>query len=300
MKKIGLLDVTLRDGGHRMGFKFSEVHLNYLLTKLNQAQIPFVEVGYRNGFLQAPQALGDAGLCPLAYLKYCRAHLTHAIIAVMVHPPLIGYEDLVELKHAGVQLIRFCIARHQFKQAHDLIIQAKRLNLMISLNFIHVSQYSSKALDEVVTQAASLTPDMIYFADSNGHLTPQAVKAIYTRFISRFDCQFGFHPHDNLGLAQANALAALEVGVHMIDSSLAGMGKGTGNLKTEFWTAYLNAYAQQTYHLESICEAANYLRQQFSAGFLTLTMDEFRRGIEDLSTAELKQLKLKEMHDVTV
>ena len=53
-------------------------------------------------------------------------------------------------------------------------------------------------------------------------------------------------------------------------------------------------------NLESICEAANYLRQQFSAGFLTLTMDEFRRGIEDLSTAELKQPKLKEMHDVTV
>ena len=39
--------------------------------------------------------------------------------------------------------------------------------------------------------------------------------------------------HDNLGLAKKNAIESIKLGVNWIDSTIFGMGRGAGNLKTE-------------------------------------------------------------------
>jgi hypothetical protein len=43
----------------------------------------------------------------------------------------------------------------------------------------------------------------------------------------------GVHGHNNLGLANANALAALEAGATFVDSTLNGLGRSAGNAITE-------------------------------------------------------------------
>lgn len=43
----------------------------------------------------------------------------------------------------------------------------------------------------------------------------------------------GFHGHSNLGLSQANALAAVAAGADEIDCGLLGMARSAGNCATE-------------------------------------------------------------------
>ena len=43
----------------------------------------------------------------------------------------------------------------------------------------------------------------------------------------------GLHAHNNLNLAKKNAIVANRNGVKWIDSTVTGMGRGPGNLKTE-------------------------------------------------------------------
>ena len=43
----------------------------------------------------------------------------------------------------------------------------------------------------------------------------------------------GFPAHDNLGLAVSNSIAAIEMGAKIIDSSLQGLGRSSGNACTE-------------------------------------------------------------------
>ena len=45
--------------------------------------------------------------------------------------------------------------------------------------------------------------------------------------------KLGFHGHNNLELALANTLASIDAGVNIVDSTVMGMGRGAGNLKTE-------------------------------------------------------------------
>lgn len=252
---IQLLDTSLRDGGHRTNFHFKKRELEGVLPLLDHAGIDYIEIGYRNGSLHFIENLGRAGWCHAEYLHFCRSLVKKAKIAVMAHPRNVNQDDLYELKNCGVDLLRLCIAKNELSSALALINMAKNAGLQVSLNFIHISYYNNTELDAVVSLAKKHQPDIIYFADSNGSLMPARVQEIYARYIPHTTIPFGFHAHDNIGLAQANVLTALSCGVQFIDASLAGMGKGTGNLKTEFFTAYLHAIHMKKYDLHDINSA---------------------------------------------
>lgn len=292
MNSIQVLDASLRDGGHRTNFHFSDHELEYILRPLDNSGVEFIEIGYRNGSLHPIDNLGRAGYCDKNYLQFCQSFIKKSTIAVMAHPKNVIESDLIELLACGVGLLRICIAKDGLAEAIPLIKIAKKLHLRCSVNFIHMTYYTEAELDEVVDEVSKYQPDMIYFADSNGSIVPQRIKAIYEKYTNNYSIPFGFHAHDNIGLAQTNVLAALDSGVRLIDASLAGMGKGTGNLKTEFFIAYLHAIDIRKYNLQEALIAANYVREALNIGHEAIEMDEFVRGISDLSTADLKLYNL--------
>ena len=75
--------------------------------------------------------------------------------------------------------------------------------------------------------------DIVYLADSLGSLNPTDVKKIFTIFRKNFEGPLGIHAHDNLGLALKNSISAYKNGANWIDSTILGMGRGPGNVKTE-------------------------------------------------------------------
>ena len=80
----------------------------------------------------------------------------------------------------------------------------------------------------------------VYVVDSAGYLLPdqvreriRALKAIF-RLLN-----IGFHGHNNLSLAMANTLVAIEEGATRIDGSVRCLGAGAGNTQTEVLVAVL-------------------------------------------------------------
>ncbi|BCA96781.1 4-hydroxy-2-oxovalerate aldolase [Legionella antarctica] len=293
MNSIQILDTSLRDGGHRTNFHFSDQELERILVPLDNSGIEYIEIGYRNGSLHPIENLGRAGLCDKNYLLLCQSLIRKSIIAVMAHPNNITKSDLIELKSYGIGLLRLCVAKNCLLETLPILKLAKEISLPVSVNFIHMTYYTDDELDDVVRQVSKHEPDMIYFADSNGSILPQRIKFIYERYARIYSTPFGFHAHDNIGLAQMNVLTAINSGAQVIDASLAGMGKGTGNLKTEFLVAYLHAINIKKYDLATVLTAANFVREALKIGHEAIEMDEFVRGISDLSTADLKLFNLK-------
>lgn len=293
---LKLLDVSLRDGGHRSNFHFSDQQLVTILNCLDSAAIDYIEIGYRNGALHPIKGIGRAGLSDNQYVKFCRDHVTRSKIAIMAHPENLQIEDLHELKDLGIDLLRLCISRGQQERAFPLLKVAHEIGLKTSLNLIHISYYASDELERVVKDSIKHHPDMIYFADSNGSMLTPRLSDLFSNYCSKYPLSFGFHAHDNIGLAQTNSIAALSAGAQYVDASLAGMGKGTGNLRIEFFVAYLEAMKLGHYHLPPLLQAANYVREELKVGQEPIAMDEFIRGIADLSTADLKRYKATQLN----
>src|SRR6266496_3825830 len=69
--------------------------------------------------------------------------------------------------------------------------------------------------------------------DSAGGMLPNQVSAYIEVLAAGLDARIGFHGHNNLLLANANSLAAVQAGASIIDATLLGMGRGGGNAQTE-------------------------------------------------------------------
>jgi hydroxymethylglutaryl-CoA lyase/(R)-citramalyl-CoA lyase len=91
---------------------------------------------------------------------------------------------------------------------------------------------------ELVEELAALEPDDVILADTIGVATPRQVRSLLTR-AGELATSVGGHFHNTRSTGYANALAALEAGASVLDSSVGGLGGcpfaplASGNIATE-------------------------------------------------------------------
>lgn len=289
--EIKIIDVTLRDGGYKTNFHYSNQQIENILNLLDKSGVDYIEIGYRNGPIRPILNIGNAGICDKKYLKKCRDLIQKTNLAVMLHAKNIVDDDIKELADCGVDLVRMCVTKNQVENNLIYVDKAKEYGLSVSINITRASQYTKEELNTLFfILKAYKNIDMIYFADSNGSMFPSNIKLLYETYTPQFHIPFGFHAHDNLGLAQANAIAAIEGGAQCIDTSLSGIGKGIGNLRLEFFASYLQAIGITKYDIEKILTASNFVHNTIDAN-KNITIHELMMGIHDLSIDDIEKLK---------
>lgn len=75
---------------------------------------------------------------------------------------------------------------------------------------------------------------------------PNEVKTRIRLLKSKLNIDIGFHAHNNLSLAVANSLVAIEEGANRIDGSIRCLGAGAGNTQTEVLVAVLDRLGIRT------------------------------------------------------
>src|SRR5699024_564830 len=88
--------------------------------------------------------------------------------------------------------------------------------------------------------------EVVYVTDSAGALLPHEVSEKIKALKENISCEIGFHGHNNLSLAMANTMAAVEAGATYVDGSLRCLGAGSGNTQTEVMAAVLDRYKYNT------------------------------------------------------
>lgn len=145
----------------------------------------------------------------------------------------------------------------------------KRLRGSISCSFgcPYQGEVSLDAVADVVDRMRDLGCDEIDIADTIGVSTPRHTQRVMQRAASIFPVtQLAGHFHDTYGQALANIYAALEVGVQIFHSSVAGLGgcpyaKGaTGNVATEDVLYLLAGLGIETgIDLNAVVDAGKYI-----------------------------------------
>jgi len=136
-------------------------------------------------------------------------------------------------KFSKIKLVR--IASH-FSEIHKVIPIANRIKALgykIAINLMQISDRTNEEIKEFCDLAKKINIETIYFADSTGSLDSDQTLRITKNFRKYWKKNLGIHAHDNMDKAMENAMTALNGGVNWIDSTVLGMGRGPGNVKTE-------------------------------------------------------------------
>jgi hydroxymethylglutaryl-CoA lyase/(R)-citramalyl-CoA lyase len=104
---------------------------------------------------------------------------------------------------------------------------------------------------EVGALVEGLEADEVVLADTIGVAVPSQVRRLVER-VRRLGKRAGFHGHNTRNTGYANALAALEAGADVLDSSVGGLGgcpyapRASGNIATEDLVFLLEREGVQT------------------------------------------------------
>lgn len=231
-----LLDVTLRDGGYVNGHCWTTGEAESIVRAVGQAGVSHIEVGYlRDG--DDPRR--PSASCPPAYLAAVAAVAQRPALAVMVRPGEVAVERITDLPAHGVSLVRVLVAGGSVARAEPYVAAARAAGLNVAMNLTRVSERTDAEVAAAAGACAAAGAEVIYLADSNGSLDPTRTAALVRAAVGATDASVGFHAHDNLGLAFINAQSALVAGATAVDASIAGVGKGGGNLRLEVIVAHL-------------------------------------------------------------
>jgi 4-hydroxy 2-oxovalerate aldolase len=268
-----VLDCTLRDGGYYTNWDFQKVLVQKYLKTMVDSPVEYVEIGYRN--LPHSGYIGEYYYLPNSTLEMLREYSSSKLkLAVMLDAKNYTPQDIPSLLadcQDQVQLVRMAVNPANLEQGIALAKAIKVLGFAVAINLMYLSKMRDEYSFLLAFEKLGEVVDYLYLVDSFGACFPQQVKEAIQFAKNHLPQKIGFHGHDNINLAFANTLAALEAGVDIVDSTVLGMGRGAGNLRTELIIAHLAQSLGKQIDLSSLADLLEVFQK---------LKDEYRWGSE--------------------
>jgi 4-hydroxy 2-oxovalerate aldolase len=235
-----ILDCTLRDGGYYTDWDFSDDLVEKYFESMQLLPVDILEIGYRS----TPQSgyMGKYFYFPDFVIEKVAQMNRVKQLSLMFNEKSTRPEHLDVLiggLKPVISLIRLAVNPENFERAIVLAEAIKSRGLDVALNVMYMSKY---ATDEVFLKKLNQVNGLVtylYLVDSYGGLLPSQVTSLVELVKSCVDVKVGYHGHNNLELAFANALAAITAGCDIVDATILGAGRGPGNLRTELLLTYM-------------------------------------------------------------
>jgi 2-isopropylmalate synthase len=258
MDTVQIFDTTLRDGEQSPGFSMNREEKLRLAREIEELGVDVLEAGFpiaSPGDLEATRAVAaEIRHCKVAALARARQDDVDAALRGLepaAKPRLhlfLATSDL-HLKHK---------LRSTREQALDQITKmigfARQYCPEIEFSAEDASRTEMDYLCQVVLAAVECGATIINLPDTVGYSTPDE----YAEMFHKVRARLGAHPevilsahcHDDLGLALANSLAAIEAGVRQVECTINGIGERAGNASLEELAVALHV-RQNHYQVET-------------------------------------------------
>lgn len=245
---IYVQDVTLRDGMHALRHRITPESVGQIVRALDAAGVAAIEVTHGDGLAGSSLNYGPGSNTDWEWIEAAVANASRATITTLLLP---GVGTIAELRRAfdlGVRSVRVATHCTEADVSAQHIAEARELGMDVS-GFLMMAHMSGP--DELAKQAKlmeSYGAHCVYITDSAGRLTIEDVRTRVRAYRDVLDpgTQIGIHAHENLSLAVANSLAAVEEGAYRVDASLAGHGAAAGNTPIEPFIAVAELLGWET------------------------------------------------------
>ncbi len=289
--KCNLLDVTLRDGGFLIGFKWEENFIREFVREVVSSGIKKVEIGYLGGVkLKSGWYEGISANFPSRLIYELTQEIEGLQPVAIVNPWRTTNTFKVEdYKGCGLSMLRVAYSEKNAALSWDIVQRAIHIDIPVCLNITSISQADPLKLIEVVEKSSVLGVKFISFADTTSSLQPSRITEMKSVLDLAKDLkiELGFHGHDVLGFGNANALSFIEYGVTTVDVSVCGIGRGGKNLCAEIWS-FLSLYhriEKDHFNLSSLARVSKLISNEFdidSPDFISLACAIFQISPEKI------------------
>jgi homocitrate synthase NifV len=246
MKKIQVLDTTLRDGEQGPNVAFSKQQKIHMAKALDELGVPIIEVGIPamgKGEIEAIQTIQDLNL-KAQLLTWNRMRIEDIEKSITT-----GCSQAhITVPASDIHITKkLSMTRNQvIEQMKRVIYFAKSKGLEVSVGAEDASRTSLDFLVHLYTIAKEEGAIRVRFADTVGTLDPFSTYEIIKSIKDNIDIPLDFHGHNDLGLATANAFGAVKAGAEIVSCSMNGLGERAGNTPLEEIVVLLkmnNAYS---------------------------------------------------------
>ncbi|HZL35687.1 MAG TPA: 2-isopropylmalate synthase [Tepidisphaeraceae bacterium] len=240
---VRIFDTTLRDGEQSPGATLTLAEKLEIARQLEALGVDIIEAGFpisSQGDFESVSAIASeltgSAVCGLARctpkdierageaVKHARKPRIHVFCATSKihrdHKLRKGKEEIIKI---SVESIR----------------QARQYTADVEFSPEDASRTELEFLEEIVAAAVEAGATTINLPDTVGYATPKTYGEIFSHLLGKLPMLrergiiLSAHCHDDLGMAVANSLAAVESGARQIECTINGIGERAGNAALE-------------------------------------------------------------------
>ncbi|WP_114381926.1 2-isopropylmalate synthase [Paenibacillus prosopidis] len=241
MKKIQIFDTTLRDGEQSPGASLDSERKIVIARQLGKLGIDVIEPGF---------AVSSPG--EFAAIQQISRELQHVEIAGFARAVKVDIDAAVKAtQDAARRRLHLFISssdihlNHQLRKSRDEVVKIAREMVAYGKQFVDEIEFSAmdstrsgrdfviQLVEAVIAEGATI----INLPDTLGYAMPDEMAELFRSVRKQArggeTVRYSAHCHNDLGLAVANSLAAINAGATQIEVTMNGIGERAGNCSLE-------------------------------------------------------------------
>lgn len=261
MKQIKVLDCTLRDGGYINDWNFGFDNINSIIKSLDIAKIDFIECGFLKNIKTSSDYTLFNNITDIKQIK-----TTNAIKTFMINNDEYDYSEIIKNDLTNFAF-RIAFRIENLSEVCDFAKILKDKGAKVFINPKNFSTFSEKEITILINKINNLSPFAFSIVDTLGAMSKDDLQE-KIKLINNLNKNIAlcFHSHNNLSLSIKNTIEFIKLYSDynlIIDSSIGGIGRGAGNLSTEYICKYLNENYQSKYNIDEIKKVKENIIEKF-------------------------------------